>query len=386
MPSEESSISIPLLAPGRQWLNPKWIALKEGTQSRDVDELFNVNVSVVQNYTEMMEQGLWEWKREPLPVAFLSADGKIYAGDCYHRAMAAITVGENLYVNLLSGKLVDAILYSCQANTYHGLLLRPKDQRKRIELFLDTLENLDEARSHSLLDSIPGLSEAERRNCQNKWSARVIAKYLRLTESGYRTIINIQQERELALKFTQFAEGDWVSVKPDAEVGKIHSFDKRKGVFVVPTNGTGVYIHPDYLEKTDAPIEIEKISQATAPTSVQEELKQKAEKLGIPVNGLPEVERNEGDPSSLVDNSFATPGLDEVDLWAEQLSDEQIDRVWSAIAARRAEGIAPRVPLTEKFSRQIINLESFDNQDLQDLIAYANELLESRQGGMVDAS
>ncbi len=400
LPSSESNISIP--SPGKQWLDPHRIILKEGTQSRDVDELFSVNVSVVQNYAEMMEQGLWEWEREPLPVAFLAADGKIYAGDCHHRVSAAIAAGKEIYVNLLSGELVDAVLYSCQANTYHGLLLRPKDQRKRIELFLDTLAGLDEVRSQSLLQSIPNLTEIERKN--GKWSTRVIAKYLRLTESGYRTIINIVQERELAEKFTQFSDGDWVCIKsgsnnlvgvPEGTKGKIQSFDKRRGIFIVPASGSldadgrmlpSFYVHPDYLEETDAPIEIEKISQPpAAPTSVREELKQKAEELGIPVDGLPEAEHNQGSPDTLVDDRpFANPHLvaEFVDVESfigkiGQLPDKEIKRVWDAIA--------PRISLVEKFSRQIINLESFDNEDLQDLIAYANELLESRQGGTVDA-
>ncbi len=159
-----------------------------------------------------MQEDLWDWMRHPLPVAFLSSDGKIYAGDCHHWVSAAHAAKKEIYVDLRPGELVDAVLYSCRANTDHGLPLRAKDQRKRIELFLDILENLDEVRSQALLQSIPNLSEIERRN--GKWSTRVIAKYLKLTESSYRTVINIIQEREIAEKIAQFAVDDWVCVKP----------------------------------------------------------------------------------------------------------------------------------------------------------------------------
>jgi hypothetical protein len=203
----ESSTFIPLLQPEKQWLKPEWITLKSGTQSRDVDGLYEANPATVQQYAELMQEGLWDWMRHPLPVAFLASDGKIYAGDCHHRVSAARAASQEIFVDLRPGELVDAVLYSCRANTDHGLPLRAKDQRKRIELFLDTLKNLDEVRSQSLLQSIPNLSEIERRN--SKWSTRVIAKYLKLTESSYRTVINILQEREMAQNFTQFAVDDW---------------------------------------------------------------------------------------------------------------------------------------------------------------------------------
>ncbi len=397
-PSDESNISIPSpsLMPGKQWVKPNWITLKNGTQSRDVDEIYQVNISVVQNYAEMMEQGLWEWEREPLPVAFLSADGKIYAGDCHHRVSAAVASGKEIYVNLLPGELVDAILYSCQANTYHGLLLRPKDQRKRIELFLDTLAGLDEVRSQSLLRSIPNLTEIERKN--GKWSTRVIAKYLRLTESGYRTIINILQERELSEKFTQFSQGDCVLIKPDSDnlvgvaegiTGKIRSFDKRKGIFVIPADGSlgadgrmlpSLYVHPDYLEKTDAPVETVSSGLDKQPSplaSVHDEIKQKAKEVGIPVNGLPDVEHDQGSPDTLVDDRpFASPGLINgfVDVESlinksDQLPDKEINRIWDAIA--------PRIHTVDLV--MAIDLQKLTSDDLEDLICVAQKELNSRE-------
>ncbi|WP_409874699.1 MULTISPECIES: hypothetical protein [unclassified Nostoc] len=381
------SISIPSLQPEKQWLKPEWVTLKSGTQSRDVNELYEANPATVQQYAELMQEDLWDWMRHPLPVAFLSSDGKIYAGDCHHRVSAAHAAKKEIYVDLREGELIDAVLYSCRANTDHGLPLRAKDQRKRIELFLDTLENLDEARSQSLLQSIPNLSEIERRN--SKWSTRVIAKYLKLTESSYRTVINIIQEREMAEKITQFAVDDWVCVKsayanlvgvPEGTIGKICSFDKRKGIFVIPGAGSlgadgrilpSLYIHPDYLEKTDPPSLVEKISQTIAPTSVQEELKQKAKELAIPVDGLPEMERNEGLPDTLVDDRlFASPGLtDDVVNFVGKLGDKEIGKVWNAIA--------PRIPPIDLLTQ--IDLQKLTNDGLKDLICVAQQELNSRE-------
>ena len=67
----ESSISIPSLQPEKQWLKPEWITLKSGTQSRDVDALYEANPATVQQYAEVMQSGNWDWLRHPLPVAFL---------------------------------------------------------------------------------------------------------------------------------------------------------------------------------------------------------------------------------------------------------------------------------------------------------------------------
>jgi signal recognition particle subunit SEC65 len=391
----ESSISIPslrdalaTLQPEKQWLKPEWITLKSGTQSRDVNGLYEANPATVQQYAELMQEELWDWMRHPLPVAFLSNDGKIYAGDCHHRVSAAHAAKKEIYVDLQPGELVDAVLYSCRANTDHGLPLRAKDQRKRIELFLDTLENLDEVRSQSLLQSIPNLSEIERRN--SKWSTRVIAKYLKLTESSYRTVINIIQEREMLGKIARFAVDDWVCVKsayadlvgvPEGTTGKIRFLDKRKGIFITGGLGTdgrmlpSICIHPDYLEKTDPPPEGEKISQqsVTPATSVQEELESIAKELGIPVDGLPEVERNEGSPDSLVDDRPFTPGsVDEavnIEEFLSKLIGEEIDKVWNAIA--------PRIPDVDLLLK--IDLQKLAVDDLKDLICVAQQELNSRE-------
>ncbi|MBC1217700.1 hypothetical protein GNE08_26250 [Trichormus variabilis ARAD] len=403
MPSSESNTC------GKQWIDPKKIILKHGTQYRYyVDAAYAANVKVVQGFAEVMQEDLWDWYREPLPVAFLSSEGKIYVGDGHHRVSAAHTVKKQIYVDLRPGELVDAILFSCQSNTDHGYQLRAKDQRKRIEMFLDTLDGLDEVRSRQLLESVPGLSEIERRNCQGgKWSARVVAKYLRLTESGYRTVINIQQEREMVGYFSQFSEGDWVRVQesiadgtdfPWGTIAQIQNLDKRKGVFIIPLPGAtdregrilpSGYIHPRCLEKTEAPqlLDTGKITQPEAITSIEQEVEQQATELGLSNRSqiLPDVERNQGEPHSLVDDRPFTGEGDQLSTWINDLPEENFQKVWSAINQRQPEDVSGFVKhLSDEQLWSAIASRS--DETLEKLIAWATEILEQRREEMPHAS
>ena len=208
----------PLLLPGEQWIDPKLVQLKEGTQPRDCDENFAGEIGKIQQYAEDMKSGIWDFTKSPLPVAFIDSAGKIHASDCHHRVSAAIAAGiEKIYIDLRQGELVDAKLFACQANTQHGLPLRPKDQRKRIEMFLDLLETIDSERVIELLDSISNLGKLEKTNSLNffvdgRWTARTVAKYLKLNESGYRTVQNIMLERRRAKAFADFSVDDFTRV------------------------------------------------------------------------------------------------------------------------------------------------------------------------------
>jgi hypothetical protein len=159
--------------PGEVWVDPHLIIVDQGTQSR-----IETDLDTVKRYAEAMREGLWNWEQKPLPIAFLAPDGSIYASDCHHRTVAATLAGKDrVLFDLRTGTLEEAILFSCKANRNHGLTLRPRDQRKQIEMFLDTRDRLPE--------------DDERK----KWGGRLIAKYLNLPESGYRTVINIMKER-----------------------------------------------------------------------------------------------------------------------------------------------------------------------------------------------
>ena len=246
--------------PGKAWIDPHEIDLCAGTQSRD-----RTDWETVQRYTELMQENLWDWERGPLPVIFQDRFGRKYPGDCHHRTEAAIKAGVDLIcVDLRKGTLIDAIMHSCEAkaNREHGLPLTAKDQRRRIELFLDTRDRLPES--------------DERR----RYSTREVARYLGLADSGYRTVCNVLSEREMLGKISQFASGDRVQVVrnpaagsggywPDGTLGKVQSLDKKKGILVVPDTAAHLdrwmlshgWIHPDNLIKSDAPWLSGQISQ-----------------------------------------------------------------------------------------------------------------------------
>jgi hypothetical protein len=351
----ESNTSIRLF-PGKQWIDPKLVQLKEGTQPRDCDESFAGEMGKIQQYADDMKSRIWDFEKKPLPVAFIDAAGKIHASDCHHRVSAAVSAGiEKIYVDLRFGELVDAKLFAVAANTDHGLPLRPKDQRKRVEMLLNLLETVDEDKATELLNSIPDLGRFQRENSLNHfakdktWTARTVAKYLKMNESGYRTVQNIMLERRRLKSFNDFNMNDFTRVMGgdfDWE-GKIQSFDKRKGVFVIPLPWTvgndGRMLNNQWVEPWDlkkvSPTEADKLAAALQRsnqrskeenpvfTSVKEEQKHKAKELGIPDEGLPDMGSNEGDPTSLVENHKAIriiPTIDSLLCAIDQLEDRDL--------------------------------------------------------------
>lgn len=346
------------IKPGKQWIDPRLVNIKGGTQTRETPDVYQVVVSKVQEYSDTMRECLWDWYREPLPVAFVDSLGNIVAGDCHHRIAASIASERMIYIDIRQGEKIDAVLFSCRANTDHGLPLRPKDQRRRVEMLLDVVENLPEEKSRELLKIVPDITEVElQRAYGGRWSARVIAKYLKMNASGHRTVINILQERKRAALFVEenLQVDDYVRVFDDGWVGKIHELSRRKGVFIKPVSKTcsngkfteGNYIEPELLEKIDNSSDIEvltAISEATSKgelRSVSEELKKKAEELGVPFDGLPEAPHIEGDPATLeaphavvtlTENNFDI--VVEVENSVEFLTDEEVERIWKAISGR----------------------------------------------------
>lgn len=317
-PSNESKPSTRIYRIGKQWLDPRKISIKGGTQSRVCDDGFEVITSKVQEYAEAMRDGVWDYRREPLPVAFVDSAGKFHAGDCHHRVSAAVSAKlDKILFDVRQGELIDAQMHSCQSNTDHGLQLRPKDQRRRIEMLLDLLETIDEARSQKLLDSIADLTPLEKANSMKvvgKWTARTCAKYLKMTENGYRTVVNIMNERETAKLLSSFKDEKYVGVHDETCYweGRISCIDKR-GIFIspmpwCPSEIVPQWVQPSKLEKLFAGkisqiIKVEnaiaeKEAQKVVPvkpiTSVKQEVKQLHQDAGIPQSGIPEAVRNEG--------------------------------------------------------------------------------------------
>lgn len=161
------------------WISPEQLEEVSFTQIREA-----IDNEVITRYAELMQSDLWDFERIPLPVLF-QHENRYLVGDGHHRIEAARKIGADILCEIFTAtQIEEAILYSVTAieNNRHGLPLRPKDQRKRITMFLDLL---DEGNISIALPE--GYQE---------WSSRAISTYLRLPESGYRTIANIRKERE----------------------------------------------------------------------------------------------------------------------------------------------------------------------------------------------
>lgn len=107
------------------------LALRPETQSRAA-----INQDTVQDYCEAMIEG----KQFPPITAFF--DGlEYYVVDGYHRCYASKRAGiKEMTVQVMSGSLRDAILYSAGVNFDHGLPRTNEDKRKIVMKFLDDLE------------------------------------------------------------------------------------------------------------------------------------------------------------------------------------------------------------------------------------------------------
>jgi hypothetical protein len=160
----------------------------------------SVDGEAIARYAELMRDNLWDFQRHPLPVLF-EHENRYLIGDGHHRIEAARKHKVQIKCEIFTAwSIEDALLYSIRAveNLNHGIPLRPKDQRKRITMFLDLL---DEGK----ISIVPPEGFQE-------WSARAIATYLRLPESGYRTVASIRKERA---KVTEEPWESWGITPPD---------------------------------------------------------------------------------------------------------------------------------------------------------------------------
>ncbi len=115
----------------REWINPTLIILDKGTQTR------TESLSKIEEYSEMMKVDLWDWTRSDI-VIYESNDGA-YPSDGHHRIMAAIVAGVEIFAEVKSGSLRDAIFESFASNKFHGLPLSREDKNNRVKsILLDT--------------------------------------------------------------------------------------------------------------------------------------------------------------------------------------------------------------------------------------------------------
>lgn len=252
--------------PREMRLSPHDIILDQGTQSRLHEDRDRID-----DYARDMEAGDWDFERRPLPEILLAEDGKYYAIDCHHRVKAAwraLHPGRTMLFLVRKGSLAQARIWSASANTLHGLAAdnSPQGVRKRIEMFLDSVEQLTPEAYTEEFRKVPNLTEKELKYGQ--FSDRTIERYLRLRPGQYVTVGNIRKERELAAKIMQHNVGDRIEIAipegtdpskhPDGlaagEAGTIKDKD-RKAIYVEWDRhpGSSYPISPDFIKPSDKP-------------------------------------------------------------------------------------------------------------------------------------
>lgn len=117
-----------------------------------------------------MRSDLWNWQFTQDSVVLFSSNEGTYPGDGHHRILAAREAQIPLvYAEVRAGTLLDARLYALQANTNHGLPLRTKDNRSRVE---------------KLVDLIPQLP-------QHSWGIEEMLQFLKLPRTARQTVEKI---------------------------------------------------------------------------------------------------------------------------------------------------------------------------------------------------
>lgn len=121
---------------GIRWISPAAITLDAGTQSRA-----GMNEAAIAEYAAAMNDELWQWEREPLPILFWDGD-RLYPGDGHHRILAAASIegGIDICCEIREGTARDARFFSCGANRFHGLQRSNADKRNQVALLLQDSE------------------------------------------------------------------------------------------------------------------------------------------------------------------------------------------------------------------------------------------------------
>ncbi|PSB42689.1 hypothetical protein C7B80_26680 [Cyanosarcina cf. burmensis CCALA 770] len=127
----ETTADDPREFPTKEQIPLGYISLNAGTQSRT-----SINEATVNSYASVMEEGLWQWEREPIPKIYFDGEN-YYPGDGHHRIVAADRAGyDTILAEICSGTLRDAIFYSTSANQFHGLPRSNADKWNQVELLL----------------------------------------------------------------------------------------------------------------------------------------------------------------------------------------------------------------------------------------------------------
>ncbi|MFM6402722.1 hypothetical protein, partial [Planktothrix sp.] len=206
--------------PKTEWIDPGLVICDAGTQTRcsEISEL------TVDNYCDRMNEGEWDFEREPLPR--LIYDGKnYYPITGHHRVRAAQKARLHIYASIKLGTLEDAIYEAVRdnSNANHGLPENSRDRRHRINAFFEMFESWTDDKRQEELDKIDCFPVGKNKQKFDSWSSRSIACYLRIPAS-YKQVQDIQAEREQVKKYRLVLEA--------LEIGKWYQWHNGEQVCV----------------------------------------------------------------------------------------------------------------------------------------------------------
>lgn len=116
------------------WIDARSITLDAGTQTRRPSQ------EKIEEYAEMMNDGVWNWLNFPLIIVFEDGDRR-YPSDGHHRIQGAINANQQkILVKIREGTLRDAVWESFASNKFHGLSLTNEDKRERVKAILSDFD------------------------------------------------------------------------------------------------------------------------------------------------------------------------------------------------------------------------------------------------------
>ena len=125
------------LRSGQQWISPFHENIQLDAQTRSEDK------NLINEYGKTMFEGRWDWDLTDKIIVLFYDGVNLYCGDGNHRIKSArqefIT---SIYVDIRHGTKLDAQLYNCKSNRYHGKRTTGKDRRNQIKIILLELKKL----------------------------------------------------------------------------------------------------------------------------------------------------------------------------------------------------------------------------------------------------
>ena len=144
--SLNTSLLFNTLRSGQQWISPFYENIRLDAQTRSEDK------NLISEYGKNMFEGRWNWELTDKMIVLFYDGVNLHCGDGNHRIKSArqeyIT---SIYVDIRYGTKLDAQLYNCESNRYHGKQTTQKDRRNQIRVILEELVKLPDTDSRKAM-------------------------------------------------------------------------------------------------------------------------------------------------------------------------------------------------------------------------------------------